>query len=112
MITDLRRAIPAYLGDFYPLTICTQSENDWMVYQMHRADLDEGIIVAFRRETSSFFGGDFVLKGLDPDHEYQLEDADSGTTITQEGNTLMKKGFRIVIDHCRQSRLIFYKSVQ
>jgi hypothetical protein len=68
--------------------------------------------MAFRRETSAFYGGDFLLKGLDADHEYQFEDADSRSIIKQKGDILMKKGFRIVIDHCRGCRLVFYKSVR
>jgi hypothetical protein len=111
MIADLRRAIPSYLGDFYPLTPCTMSKNDWMVYQMHRADLDEGIIVAFRRETSPFISGDFPLKGLDDSHSYQLEDADSQCVVTEKGETLSKQGYRIAMEKCRDSRLIFYKAI-
>jgi alpha-galactosidase len=109
MIADLRRAIPCYLGDFYPLTPCAMSKNDWMVYQMHRPDLDEGIIVAFRREMNPFVVGDIRLRGLDETHTYQLEDADSKTIVTEKGEILLKQGYRITMDKCRDSRLIFYK---
>jgi hypothetical protein len=112
MIADLKRAIPSYLGDFYPLTACTLSKNDWMVYQMYREDLDQGIVVAFRRETSPFVMADFSLKGLDENHDYQIEDADSKTLITEKGKTLLNQGLRITIDKCRDSRLIFYKSIR
>jgi len=111
MIAELKRAIPSYLGDYYPLTTCTMSKNDWMVYQMHRADLDEGIVVAFRRETSHYLTGDFPLKGLDASHTYQLEDADSQKTITENGKVLCTTGYRITIDESRSSRLIFYKAI-
>jgi alpha-galactosidase len=110
MIAELKRAIPSYLGDFYPLTTCTMSKNDWMVYQMHRADLDEGMIVAFRRETSPFITADFPLKGLNESQTYQMEDADSKTIITEKGDVLSTTGYRINIENCRDSRLIFYKA--
>jgi hypothetical protein len=112
MIADLRRAIPSYLGDLYPLTACAMSKNDWLVYQMHREDLNEGIIVAFRRETNPFVVGDFQLRGLDEKCTYQLEDADSQAIITEKGETLLKQGYRITMDKPRDSRLIFYKRIQ
>jgi alpha-galactosidase len=109
MVCDLRRAIPSYLGDYYPLTACTMSKDDWMAYQMHRSDLNEGIVVAFRRENSPFISASFKLRGLNENIEYQFEDADSGQTWSATGAMLQNEGLLITIEKLRESRLIFYR---
>ena len=58
-LAEMRRAIPYYFGDYYPLTACSVSAELWMAYQMHREDLGEGIFVAFRREKSPFLAARF-----------------------------------------------------
>lgn len=109
MIADQRRAIPYFLGDYYPLLPCTTSADDWMLYQMHRDDLNEGLVLAFRRENSPFISGSFKLKGLKEKAVYQFEDADSGTTWECDGKSLTDAGLQITLETSRSTRLIFYR---
>lgn len=111
MLADQRRAIPYYLGDYYPLTACTTQQIDWMAYQMNRADLGEGMIVAFRRENSPFISASLTLSGLDEQTLYQFEDADTGETWTASGYSLRTKGLLLTMDQPRASRLVFYKAI-
>jgi alpha-galactosidase len=111
MTADLRRAIPCYLGDLYPLTDITLKPEDWLVYQMHRADLGEGMVVAFRRENSPFISAEFALQGLDADTVYRVEDADSGESRTCTGQELATRGVPFSMPQLRDSRLLFYRKV-
>ncbi len=109
MIADQRRATPYFLGDFYPLLSCSTSAEDWTVYQMHRDDLNEGLIMAFRRPESPFLSGSFKLNGLNPKAVYILEDADTGTTWECDAKSLTSEGLQIGIETPRGCRLIFYR---
>jgi alpha-galactosidase len=108
MMKDQRRAIPAYLGDYYPLKEGTLSSADWLAYQMHRDDLGEGVVMAFRREDSPFISGVFNLKEVDEEGMYEIEDADTGKVETHSGKSL-KSGLTITIETKRTARLLFYR---
>jgi len=109
MLADLRRAIPYYLGDYYPLTVCTTSAHEWMAYQMHREDLNEGFVLAFRREKSPFVTADFILQALNEKASYIFEDADTGQKQTLSGETLKTQGLRITMETPRSAKLLFYR---
>ena len=109
MIANLRRAIPCYLGDLYPLTPCTTSPRDWLAYQMHRPDLDTGMILAFRREEAEFVAADFRLRGLSEKKTYLIEDADTGKSRKMSAEELSTRGLHVATQGPRESRLIFYR---
>ena len=111
MMADFRRARPLFYGDYYPLTPCTPAMDTWAAYQMHRSDLEEGMVLAFRRPDAPFVSADFRLQAVDPDAEYELEDADSGQAWRQTGRELGERGLRLTIDTAPQSRLVFYRGV-
>ena len=110
MMADYRRARPLFSGDFYPLTAYSTDRDVWCVTQRHRADLGEGLVLAFRREECPYTQGTFALSGLAPEAEYVLEDADTGETWTVSGRNLAEEGLPVSIDGVRQSRLIFYQA--
>ena len=108
MIADLRRAIPYFLGDYYPLKEGSASPEDWAAYQFHREDLNAGMIMLLRRDRSPFAAAEFCLRGLD-DATYQLENADTGETSEFLGRDAKTTGLRFTIDRKRDSRLLFYR---
>lgn len=109
MIADYHRARPLFYGDYYPLTRYSTSRDVWCAYQLHREDLGEGMIIAFRREDCPFTQAEFALSGLEPNAQYRLENADTGETWTVSGQHLTENGLRLTIDEARQSQLIFYR---
>lgn len=109
MLADQRRVIPYFLGDFYPLTSCSTSPEEWLAYQMHREDLNEGCLLAFRRENSPFIAAVFRPRALDTSGTYEFTDADTGETESMDAKTLEAKGLRITLDTPRSCRLIFYR---
>lgn len=109
MMRDARRAQPLFAGDYYPLTGCTPGTDQWAAYQMHRRDLDDGMVMALRRQDSPFGEAAFRLQGLKPKAVYEVEDADTGRKIRMPGRTLMEEGIRVAMKSAPQSRLLFYR---
>jgi len=76
---QLRQAIaeglelrPFWLGDFYPLSPPTLDPTAWCVWQFHRPDQSDGIVICFRREQSPYAGYDCQLRDIDPDCNYEV----------------------------------------
>ena len=65
-----------WYGDFYPLTRQGISDDVWCAFQLHRADLDEGIVYVFRRAHSPYTGLQLPVKGLTKGREYTVETCD------------------------------------
>jgi alpha-galactosidase len=112
MLAEYRRARPLFRGDYYPLTPCSDANDAWAVFQFHRPDLGEGMLLAFRRPASPFISADFRLQALNPDAEYELEDADAGTRRRVGGGELINQGVRLIMDRAPASRLVFYRSIR
>jgi alpha-galactosidase len=82
---------PLLHGDFYPLTPCSLQE-EWIGYQFHRADLDKGFVLLFRRKVepgvlpkqSSFTA---VLRGLNPQTTYRFHSEAEDRQGTVSGAT-------------------------
>lgn len=111
MMADYRRARPLFSGDFYLLTAYSTGRDVWCVTQLHRADLGEGLVPAFRREDCPYTQGAFALSGLAPEAEYVLEDRDTGETWTVPGRSLAGEGLSVSIGGARQSQLVFYRRI-
>jgi alpha-galactosidase len=62
-----------FYGDFYPLTSPTLEKDQWMAYQFHRADLNAGIVLAFRHSESSYAALGARLQGINPGRTYRVE---------------------------------------
>lgn len=108
MLADVRRARPFWYGDLYPLTSCSPAPDAWIALQLHRPDLNAGLILAFRRAASPITAANFRLGGILPASDYVFEDADSGATWTVSGEKLATSGLPFRIDTPRSSRLVFY----
>lgn len=62
-----------WYGDFYPLTPCTLGPAALIAYQFHRADLDAGIVLAFRRAECPYPVLQTGLHALHPETAYQVD---------------------------------------
>lgn len=95
-------------GDFYPLLPYTLEADQWIGYQFHRDDLDDGLVLAFRREKSAYASVDVALRGLRPQQTYELTCSDDSQSRRATGAELAHR-LRIAIDRCPGSVLIRYK---
>jgi alpha-galactosidase len=91
-IAETRENQKYWYGDFYPLTPCTTAPDAWMAYQLHRPDLDAGLVLAFRHPESDYTGRAVRLKALNADRLYTVEfidDARNKERKTLSGRELM-----------------------
>jgi alpha-galactosidase len=112
MMSDFNRVRPYFYGDYYPLTNISVSDIDWTAFQLDRPDLNEGVVLVFRRQQSPFTEARFFLKDIDENAAYQLENADSNVKISTDGRTLLKQGFTVKIENTPESQLWFYKKLK
>ena len=111
---ELRANRPYWLGDFYPLTKASHSPDDWLAFQLHREDLDEGIILAFRREQCPTSALQVSPRGLSPAGNYSLtlSDESRNRTNRQISGTEMTAGLSLDIPQPRASLLVTYQGCQ
>jgi alpha-galactosidase len=110
MLSQFRRTRRFFKGDFYPLTGCTLSEEDWTALQFDCPDDGDGMVLAFRRKDSPYPVAELALHALDPSTSYQVENADTGEKTSHSGAELLR-GLTIPIAARAESRLLFYKRI-
>jgi len=108
LIAEFKRLRPLFLGDFYPLTEHSIQDDVWMAYQFHREDLEEGMILAFRRKDNPSPTIHLKLRGLSPSCSYELTFEDSGIKKCETGERLSKKGIELTLEDAPLSGLITY----
>ena len=111
MLEQHRLVRKYYYGEFYPLTEYSLAEDVWMAYQMHRPDLDEGMVLAFRRMDSDEPQRAFVLHRLSADRAYSVRDLDGDTEFEVPGRALVSEGLRVRISDRPCSRLLVYRGI-
>lgn len=94
------------LGDYYPLTPYSASNDVWMAWHFYRPETGEGIVQAFRRPNAKEGSIALKLKGLEPSSSYVLNDIDTGKRIVKTARELMEKGLKIDLDGAPQSALL------
>ncbi len=80
-----------WYGDFYPLTRAALGPEAYTAWQLHRSDLDAGIVLAFRRAECPFPILETRLRGLKPETNYAVEFIDEPRqrrTARMTGRTL------------------------
>lgn len=107
-VEEFRRLRPLFYGDFYPLTEHTLNSDVWCAYQLDRPELNQGAVLAFRRDHSPHAAGKLKLHGLKPDESYQVHDVDADTRRTLTGASLMSDGLEIQIASTPGSALFLY----
>jgi alpha-galactosidase len=85
---EARAIQPFWYGDYYPLTPVTTTNTDgWIAYQLHRGDLDAGVVLAFRRSTSNYSAMSVNLAAVRPEGTYKVEFSDDSRKSTQRTMT-------------------------
>jgi alpha-galactosidase len=111
LLANQRKMAPYFLGDYYPLTEYSQSEDVWMAWQFDRSDLGGGMVQAFRRANSAEDSMTFHLSGLDPMLMYIITNLDTNLSITMLGSQLMDSGLLCEINATSGSAVMMYQVV-
>jgi alpha-galactosidase len=99
-----------WYGDFYPLTPATVGTGTMAAWQLHRADLDAGIVLVFRRTDCPYPVLQTGLHSLNPEKRYTVEFSDENRKTsrrTMTGRELMSD-FELRIPKPGTSLLIRY----
>jgi alpha-galactosidase len=99
---------PLLVGQWYPLTPCERGTDGWLASQYHRADLGQGMVLAFRRKDCTAAALTVRLQGLDPVREYTLRCDTTGRTLRARGAALAA-GWTIELPTPRSSALFLYQ---
>ena len=101
---------PIFTGDYYPLTPHTLDTSQWIAWQFHRADLNEGVIQAFRRPEAANETLTVKLRGLNPQQRYEIENLDGGKEV-RTGAELMR-GHEITLREKPAAAVLLLKSIK
>jgi alpha-galactosidase len=71
-LAEIKQNQKFWYGDFTPLSPYTQGSQALMAYQLHRHDLNAGIVLAFRRSDCPYPVLQTSLRGLYPDKRYRV----------------------------------------
>lgn len=101
----------AWYGDFYALTPARTAPEEFVAYQFHRADLDAGIVLAFRRAECRYKGLILGIYGIDPAATYDVESVDGDGKITRATlpGAELSDSLELRVDTPGSTRLIRYK---
>jgi alpha-galactosidase len=72
-----------WYGDFYPLTPCALGPGALIAWQLHRSDLNAGIVLAFRRADCPYPVLQTSLHGLNRSASYRVDYFEEGRTNQQ-----------------------------
>ena len=98
------------VGAWYPLLPYSRDPKEWIASQYHRPDLDEGMILVFRRADSPYRTAEVSLHGLDAEATYELYFDSTGKTEKRTGAVLTGQ-FTLTLPEKHSSDLITYRKV-
>ena len=99
-----------WYGDFYPLTPARAGGDVWAAWQLHRADLGAGIVLAFRRADCPYPALQVSLRALPPDGRYAVEFVDEEYAVTSRrlSGAELASGFELRLPRPATSMLVRY----
>jgi alpha-galactosidase len=110
-VAEFRALRPYLLGDFYPLTEYSTSDEAWMGFQWDRPEERDGIVLAFRRQLSTTASITVNLQGLEPSGDYEVAFEDYGITVMKSGRELAA-GLLLKIPEAPGSLLVKYRRMR
>lgn len=101
----------AWYGDFYPLTPARTAPDEFVAYQFHRADLDAGVVLAFRRAECRYKGLILGIHGINQNAAYEVEylDGNGGVVKKTLPGTELGDSLELRIDTPGSTRIVRYK---
>lgn len=107
MLEQYQRCRALMDGDYYMLANPEDYKTANSSIMYYKPETGEGYLLAFRPRQSDESTMTLALKGLDPDAEYTVENADTGEVVTGSGKILMENGLVLTMERARSSMLIF-----
>lgn len=99
MVDQWKEFGPCYFGDYYPLTSYTLRHDQWVAWQFHKPDTDEGIVQAFRRQDSPYESVSVPLSGLIASQSYRVFNVDRPDDGYETDGATLMNGLQIAIGY-------------
>jgi alpha-galactosidase len=112
LVGELRKLAPCMLGDYYPLTPYSLTNDAWIGWQFDRPEEGDGVIQVFRRGDSIYRQAELKLHGLDANKDYAITDLDTNRITRTKGRKLMKRGFTVEIARKPGTALLAYRAIK
>jgi alpha-galactosidase len=112
IVAQWKMMAPFFMGDYYPLTGYTLSEDQWIAWQFHAPEEDSGMVQVFRRGDSIYESARMPLKGLIPEMNYSVKNVDEETSATVSGQELMEKGIPVSMPERPSAAILLYRRVE
>ncbi len=114
LIAEAKDRQKYWYGDFYPLTPVSNANDQFAAWQFHRADLDEGIVLAFRRDQCPQAGIIAGLSAINPAGRYTVEmtDEKGATTASEATGAELQNNLVLRIPERGQSLAVKYKRIK
>ncbi len=108
-ISEMKENRKYWTGDFHPLTPWTMAPGQWMAWQLHRPDLDEGMILAFRHKECFRSALPVNLRGLKSGQTYHVSFIDEEHhSVERTMSERQLAALKLLIPSPRQSLLVRY----
>ncbi len=107
-----RSIVDCFYGDFYPLTPYSLEEENWIAWQFHLPERNEGVVQVFRRSKSEETTRVLKLGGVDPNRQYRIADLDKEKSSTMSGRELLKEGLTVDIQNKPGAVVFHYAMVK
>lgn len=108
-VAEAKRYQKFWYGDFYPLTSSPVGKESTVAWQLHRPDLNAGLIYVFRQTESRYPVVEIEPRAIDPDAEYWTrvkygyEDVEktlmTGKELIEYNAVLKEKGSAVVVEY-------------
>lgn len=108
LLARYREVRPLLAGDWRPLTKYNRDHEGWLASQYHRADMGEGMVLAFRREDCSAPELAVQLRGLEEGTRYALESWAAGG-LGEKTAAELAAGLRVSVPAAPGSDVIRYR---
>jgi len=109
LVGEWRQVADCFLGDFYPLTPYSLSEDCWMAWQFDRPAQGNGVVQAFRRAASADESVRLKLRGLEPKAVYLVRNLDEPGATELTGQELGEMGLRVNVKDRPNAAIITYE---
>lgn len=96
---------------FIPLTPYSRDNTEWIAWQFHDPEVNQGTVQAFRRETCDESTATVKLAGLDPDAQYEITPIDGAGTTTHSGRDLLDAGLTVSVPDRPGAAVLTYRRV-
>ena len=112
-VSDWRGYADNYLGDYYPITPYSTSNDAWLGWQFDQPEQGRGVVQAFRRANSVYESARFKLHGLEAAALYLVTDLDTPEAKLQlSGRELMETGVGLTLTQQPSAKIVTYKKVR